>query len=71
MSDAALRITLPATRRRVGDAVRQALLGIIEGIAAARRYERLAAMSDRDLARFGISREEVPRFVIFGDPRPR
>lgn len=69
MSDVALRMSLPATRHRIADVCRQALLGIAEGIAAARRYERLSTMSDGELARLGISREEVPRAAVFGERR--
>lgn len=52
---------------RLADGLRQVLLGIGDGLAAARRYERLAAMSDAELARLGLAREDVPRFAFFGD----
>jgi len=71
MSDVALRTSPPVAGRRLAEVGRQTLLGVAEGIAAARRYARLSAMSDRDLAPLGLSREDVPRFAVFGDPRAR
>jgi hypothetical protein len=47
------------------------LTGIAEGFAAAQRYERLAAMSDAELARRGLTREDLPWFAVYGERRPR
>ena len=43
-------------------------LGLRDGVRAARSYQRLNAMSDADLARRGISREEVLRAAMFSEP---
>jgi hypothetical protein len=52
---------------RLANAWRQVLLGIADGLAAAHRYDRLAAMGDAELARLGLTREDVPRFAFFGE----
>jgi hypothetical protein len=51
--------------------LREARLGIAEGFAAARRYERLAILSDGELARRGLRREDVGWFALYGERRPR
>jgi hypothetical protein len=71
MSDIALQDPTTGDWRRFTDASRRALLGIAEGFAAAKRYQRLAAMSDAELARRGLRREDVPWFAVFGERRPR
>jgi hypothetical protein len=71
MTDIALQNPTTGAWRRFAHASRQALLGIAEGFAAAQRYERLAAMSDAELARRGLTREDVPWFAVFGERRPR
>jgi hypothetical protein len=71
MSGIALQDPTAGAWRRFAHASRQALLGIAEGFAAAQRYERLAAMSDAELARRGLTREDVPWFAVFGERRPR
>ena len=64
----------PATLgpRRRASALREALsktwLGLRDGVRAARTYQRLKAMSDAELARRGISREEILRIAMFGEP---
>ena len=42
--------------------------GLRDGVRAARTYQRLNAMSDAELARRGISREEILRVAMFGEP---
>jgi len=42
--------------------------GLRDGVRAARSYQRLKAMSDAELARRGISREEILRVAMFGEP---
>jgi hypothetical protein len=42
-----------------------------EGFAAARRYERLSSLSDAQLQRLGLTREDVGWFAMYGKPRPR
>lgn len=72
MSELALRTTsFAAASRRLAEAGRQFALGIAEGIAAARRYEKLAAMSDAELARLGITRGDAAWYALCGEPRPR
>jgi hypothetical protein len=70
MSDIALQIPTADTWRRLVDASRQVLLGIVQGFAAAQRHQRLAAMSDAELARRGLTREDVPWFAAYGERRP-
>ncbi len=43
--------------------------GIREGLALAGRYEKLVRMSDAELARLGLTREDVPRAVLIGRKR--
>ena len=77
MSDLALHHTAAARHsatgawRQLTTTLRQAWLGLREGFEAARRYERLAASSDAELARLGITREDVPWFAMYGKRRPR
>jgi hypothetical protein len=56
---------------RFADTSRQVLLVIAAGFAAARRYERLAVLSDAELARRGLTREDVGWFALYGERRPR
>ena len=71
MSDIALRVPAAGAWRRFADALRETRLGIAEGFAAARRYERLAVLSDGELARRGLRREDVGWFALYGERRPR
>jgi uncharacterized protein YjiS (DUF1127 family) len=52
--------------RRLTDACRRFLLAVADGVAAARRYEKLASMSDAELARLGITRADAPWFAYSG-----
>lgn len=40
--------------------------GIRDGHAMASRYEKLRYMSDAELARLGLSREEIPAAAVHG-----
>jgi uncharacterized protein YjiS (DUF1127 family) len=40
--------------------------GVREGLELARRYDRLTAMSDTDLARLGLRREDIPQATLRG-----
>ena len=40
--------------------------GIRDGLVFARRYDRLSAMSESDLARIGLRREDIPRAALIG-----
>jgi hypothetical protein len=71
MTDVALPATGSSGWRRTIDVVREFLLAMAEGFAAARRYDRLATLSDAQLARLGITREDVGWFAMYGKPRPR
>lgn len=70
MSDIALRKTRAGALQRLIETSRRLLLGIGEGIRAARRYERLAALSDGDLARQGLSRTDLPWLAFTGQRPP-
>jgi hypothetical protein len=54
---AALRATLTKTWQ-----------GLCDGLRAARSYERLKAMSDAELARRGITRDQILRAAMLGEP---
>jgi hypothetical protein len=71
MSEMALWRPTTGIWRRIGGASHQMLLGIAEGFAAARRYERLALMSDAELARRGLAREDLAWFAVYGEHCPR
>jgi hypothetical protein len=46
----------------------KAWLGLQDGMRAARTHQRLSAMSDAELARRGLNREEILRAAMFGTP---
>jgi hypothetical protein len=71
MTDLALPVTGSSGWRRMVDSTREFLLAMAEGFAAARRYDRLSTLSDAQLARLGITREDVGWFAMYGKPRPR
>jgi hypothetical protein len=71
MTELALPITGSSGWRRTIDAIREFLLAMAEGFAAARRYDRLSMMSDAQLRRLGITREDVGWFAMYGKPSPR
>ena len=43
--------------------------GLREGVALANRYETLSGMTDSELARLGLRREDIPQAVIAGRVR--
>ncbi len=43
--------------------------GLREGLELARRYDRLTAMSDAELARIGLRRKDIPRATFAGPDR--
>jgi uncharacterized protein YjiS (DUF1127 family) len=67
-------LTLPFPSGRGADTRRSSILrffndfadGLREGIALARRYETLTAMSDSELARIGLRREDIPQATLRG-----
>jgi uncharacterized protein YjiS (DUF1127 family) len=40
--------------------------GVLEGRAMAQRYRELSLLSNAELARLGLTREDVPRAAAFG-----
>ena len=71
MTDLALPAKGSSGCYRTIDVIRQFLIAMAEGFAAARRYERLSSLSDSELARLGLTREDVGWFAMYGEPRPR
>jgi hypothetical protein len=71
MTDLALPVTGSSGWRRAVDTIREFVLAMAEGFAAARRYERLSSLSDAQLQRLGLTREDVGWFAMYGKPRPR
>jgi hypothetical protein len=69
MSDIALHKTTGGALRRLSEGFRWFVAGIAEGIAAARRYERLAALREAELARLGLKRTDLP-WLAFSGRRP-
>ena len=43
--------------------------GIREGVALANRYETLSNMTDSELARLGLRREDIPQATVAGRVR--
>lgn len=54
----------PSRFRTVLDALNGFFAGIQEGREIWRRYEGLARMSDAELARHGLTRDEVPQAAV-------
>jgi hypothetical protein len=69
MNDVALRTTGHGAWRRFAEGCRQFLLAMAEGFAAARRYERLAMLSDPELRQLGVTRQDLAWFAVYGKPR--
>ena len=60
-----LSLSLDLFRRFFG-AVAAFSEGINEGREMAARYDRLSKLSDQDLARRGLSRDQIVQFVVNG-----
>jgi hypothetical protein len=69
MSAVALHTTGRGAWRRFVNGFRQFLLGMAEGYAAARRYRRLSILSDAELRRRGVTRQDLAWFAVYGKPR--
>jgi hypothetical protein len=69
MSAVALHTTGRGAWRRFANGFRQFLLGMAEGYAAARRYRRLSILSDAELRRRGVTRQDLAWFAVYGKPR--
>jgi uncharacterized protein YjiS (DUF1127 family) len=67
-------LTLPFPSGRGADTKRFSILrflnafadGMRHGIELARRYDTLTAMSDSELARIGLRREDIPQATLRG-----
>lgn len=71
MSVLALPTPTSGGLRRFTDGVRDLLNAVAEGAAAAHRYERLSRMSEAQLARRGLTREDLAWYAVSGERRPR
>lgn len=71
MTEMALRSPTAGAWRRLSGVACDAFGAIADGFAAARRYERLKTMSDTELARRGLTREDLPWVAAYGEPPPR
>lgn len=59
-------VSRPAQPSRFLSALLALLDGIQEGRRLASRYDRLTRLSDSELARLGLAREEIPQAVAHG-----
>jgi len=57
--------------RKVLTVCGEVLAAFAQGVAAAHHYERLSIMSDAELRRLGIERQDIAWFALYGEPRPR
>jgi hypothetical protein len=69
----ALTMPFPSGRPTRGSGVLKFLSGLAagvrDGLAVAARYDKLARLSDSDLARLGLRREDIPRAALGGRKR--
>ena len=66
MTTAALpRLTAP-THHTLGEIAIAFFEGIAEGRQMEMRYERLRRMSNAELARLGLTRQDIPRVAVNG-----
>jgi len=69
---ATIAFQMPSGRAPRGEGFLTALFAALrEGVSKARRYQMLAGKSNAELAQLGISREDLPRVVMFGQPSSR
>lgn|SRR5690606_2377137 len=71
MNEMALRRPSAGAWRQFLQVARRVFGAIADGFAAAKRYERLKTMSDAELARRGLKREDLAWFALFGERPPR
>ena len=68
-----LTMPFPSGRPTRGSGVLKFLFGlgagIRDGLAVAARYDKLARLTDSDLARLGLQREDIPRVALRGRKR--
>lgn len=67
MTTAALpRLAAAPTRPRFVQLAVDVVAGVMEGREMAHRYERLMRLSKADLARLGLTRQDIPRAAVNG-----
>jgi hypothetical protein len=66
MTTAALPRLAAAPRPRFVQFAVDVLEGVMEGREMAYRYERLRRLSGAELARFGLTRQDIPRAAVNG-----
>ena len=67
MTTATLRLpALPGWTVQLSQTVADVVGGIIEARAIASRYERLVRMSNTELARLGLTRQDIPSAAVNG-----
>jgi uncharacterized protein YjiS (DUF1127 family) len=59
----------PAFLSRIGARIKGLLTGIEEARAMAERFKALSRMSDAELARRGLKRQDIP-YAVVGGTRP-
>ena len=66
MTTAALPRLNSAPHHTLGEIAVAFLEGIVEGRQMEMRYERLSRMSNAELARLGLTRQDIPRVAVNG-----
>jgi uncharacterized protein YjiS (DUF1127 family) len=66
MSTLTLRHPQPSWVNSVLEALANTVAGIIEGHEISARYRALSRLSDIELARLGLTREQVPHAAVQG-----
>jgi uncharacterized protein YjiS (DUF1127 family) len=66
MTTAALSRLETGASHTLGEIAVALFEGIAEGREMAARYERLSRMSNSELARLGITRQDIPRVAVNG-----
>ena len=66
MTTAALPRIETGSSHSVGEIITAFFEGIVEGRQMEMRYERLKRMSNAELARLGLTRQDIPRVAVNG-----
>ena len=66
MTTTALPLTSAPRPFGFGQAISAFVEGVLEGREIATRYDRLRHMSDSELKRLGLTRQDVPRAAVNG-----
>ena len=68
-----LTMPFPSGRGTRPSGIKKFLAGLVggvrEGLAVAARYDQMVRLSDSELARLGLRREDVPRAALTGRKR--